>query len=173
MNFDKISPMPLTWRDTDQRIKDRLACTLQSWRRTPYRDGQAMKGVGVNCATFIAEILAELEYRSCPDIRIPNPKIAFHNKASALGALRRFRRCFPGFKKVEGRDVEPGDILVIGKVDKGPGHCLIVGHQKNTVWECHQYGVAQSGWILWNGWRIYSIYRKENRSERWLNSSSA
>ena len=165
-------PYPLTWEAPENPgLIPRVATVLDSWRRTSYSERIAEKGRGANCATFVAGALAELEHKTLPDIGMLDVRLAFHSKRKGRAALRRFREAFADFDDITGtHTVQPGDVLVIGHLKKGPGHCLLVGYRRNTVWECAHGQVCQTGWVLPNTWMVYHIYRKKGRGQAWLNN---
>ncbi len=66
--------------------------------------------------------------------------------------------------------LQPGDLLVVGTNNGGPGHLMIVGVRKNTIWHAGGRGARfdQTGWALGDGFeRLFAVYRLEDR-ERWM-----
>jgi hypothetical protein len=72
-------------------------------------------------------------------------------------------------ERIRDRNVEPGDIVVVGTHAGGPGHLMLVGPQPNTLWHCTESsGACMSGWGLpaFTS-RVFAVYRILDK-DRWV-----
>jgi len=152
----------------------RLGEVLESWKGTPYISGQRLRGVGADCIGSVFGAIDELDGRP----RAQDPSLpadtALHNPRAAYKAVAAIRRIYAPAERLRcphGRlSVQPGDLLVVGTSKGGPGHLMIVGARKNTVWHASNSasGFCQTGWALGDGFeRLFAVYRLGDR-ERWV-----
>lgn len=148
-------------------VERRLKDVLHSWRGTRYMDGQCVKGAGVDCVRFLACVLNELyrEELAVPE-RLPRD-LSLHDPAGARAALRRFMETYPHDDVTDAPALTPGDVLVTGPVDGGPGHAVLVGPVRNTLWEATTQGVDQTGWARPSTERVFRAFRLRER-ELWI-----
>lgn len=147
------------------RIEDRLERILSRWEGTPYASGQQTCGVAADCIGFAFPVIDELYGRpSPPPGRLP-PDVAMHDRQSAFEAVRRLRRMYEPCARVDGRFLEPGDIIVTGPAGGGPGHVMVVGPRKNTIWHCSTgRGVCWTGiGYLRSHMQLHAVYRFTDR----------
>lgn len=153
------------WRICSPGLRDRLAVILASWEGTPYAPGMQQKGMGTDCVRFVCGVLDELvgvwPYR--PLETLPHDA-AVNNRKGAINAMRTIRKLYD-FERVRDGIVEPGDVIVTGPPRGGPGHAMIVGHQRNTVWH------AAAGKVHWTGlgfvmgcMTVFAVYRLKDRA---------
>lgn len=157
-------PLP----DPLRGLGDRLLHEFEGWRGTPHRPGQKCKGVGVDCVRFVVSVLESLTGRVSGDVKIPQDA-SMHNKAAASRALRLFLSSWPLHEDIkESGKVQPGDVIIVGPPNGGPGHALIVGVQKNTLWHAANSGVRMCGWCLERPMtKVFRVYRGTDRRS-WL-----
>jgi len=155
----KWEPMP--WAPVQERLKQ----VLGPWLGTPYMKGQRCKGSGVDCVRFVTGVLDELygfERVSAP--KLPQD-VALHSRATAIGAMKALLEIYPFHEEVTGPMIQPGDIIVVGPLKGGPGHVMIVGPRRNTLWHSHQpIGVQITG-LAFNEQEqeVFKIYRLQDR----------
>lgn len=136
-----------------------------SWKGTPYRAGQQRKGAGVDCVRFVTAVFDELEGGQT-DIRILPQDLALHQPEIARGAMRQLLRAFDGRSLPDGYlELEPGDVIVSGFPQGGPGHAMIVGPWPQ-VWHSCRSGVVMTGLGL-EGLSFKSLVRS-NRKHLWI-----
>jgi len=145
------------------RSVKRLERILQSWESTPYMVGQGHRGVGGDCVRSTVAILSEWIRWEVPTFTTLPPDAAMHSRKGAIKALYKILRSLPAHTRVRGRAsvVHPGDVLITGHTSGGPGHAIIVGTQKNTLWQATQYaGFVKCGWALPPEFcRVYAVMR--------------
>ncbi len=162
--------MPLKWTefDGDPRAVKRLERILESWERTPYSEspGENPKGQGVSCIGFICGVLDELAVAAVP-IDYPHLPldIGMNNPAGARSAMHALLGLFPDHERVNVMSVQPGDVLVVGQ--GGPGHAMIVGPRRNTIWHAGGPHVHYTGWVLPPHSKLFAVYRLLNR-DSWI-----
>lgn len=161
--------LELEWTPLDNEdLLMRLADVLVSWNRTPYREGQQCKGYGTDCVRFVCGVLDELQGTKTPIKTLPQDA-SLHAPELARASMRKIMTLFGPYDKVEDGKVQPGDILVTGPRNGGPGHAMIVGFQRNTIWEATSPCVRRIGWsieaCLHN--KLYHVIRVRDRETRW------
>jgi hypothetical protein len=158
------SKQRLVWRSSScqkhQILMSHLETILHSWEDTPYLAGQQEKRVGVDCVRFVTAVLDELLHIHRTAIpRLPQDT-AMHSRRGAISTMRLIRKLYPPAQIVRNHCIEPGDILVVGYESGGPGHALIVGAQKNTIWQAGSVSVHQGGiGLISRVQRLFRIYR--------------
>lgn len=169
--------MELVWTPYSDRkpslMTHTLGGVLAGWKGTPYRSGQQCKGYGVDCVRFVCAVLDELEGKSRGFKTLP-PDAALHAPEVARLVMRRIMRTFWPWDSVLDGTAEPGDVLVAGPRHGGPGHAIIVGPTRNTLWEATYPRVRQTGWGLQGSIhnKLFRVLRMRNRSERWANRAA-
>jgi len=173
----RYEPMGLRWKRMTLRtgsmpehalsshIEKRLGQILASWEGTRYVPGQRCRQVGVDCVRFVSAVLDELYHRpvatECPELP---QDISMHNRRGALGGLRSFLRSYPEHERVFDGWVEPGDIIVSGPPQGGPGHAIIVGPMENTVWQASSPCVHYTGLYVASEFQtVFAVYRLLDR----------
>lgn len=149
-----------------QRAERRLARILASWEGTPYAAGQGYRGVGGDCVRATVLILSEWMRWSPPSLTTLPPDAALHDRVGAMRGLHRIRRALPPHTRLRGvLRAQPGDVLITGHPSGGPGHAIIVGPQRNTLWQATQSaGFARCGWALPPEFaRLYAVLRFDRR----------
>lgn len=144
---------------------DRLLGILESWKGTRYASGQRTKGVSADCVGFALSAVDEFYgwQRAC-DPLLPSDA-AFHNPLAARKAVAAIRRLYNPAERLRPAggytDLQPLDILVVGTSAGGPGHLMLVGPRRNTLWHCsNTAGACQTGWSLGDGYeRLHAAYR--------------
>lgn len=143
---------------------------LDSWEFTPYMPGAQGRGMGVDCVRWVAAVLDEMLGIKTALPSLPQDS-AFHSRERAEVGMRKILRIYSPCSVVEkGCAVRPGDIVIVGCSGGGPGHSLIVGYKKNTLWQSdHGTGVVRGGFGLIDTYQVlYRVYRVENLEQRWL-----
>lgn len=152
----------------------RLGEVLETWRRTPYASGQRLRGVAADCIGGVFGSIDDMDGRQrAQDPSLPSDT-ALHSPKSAYKAVAAIRRIYAPAKRLRPVDgkirVQPGDLLVVGTSLGGPGHLMIVGAKRNTIWHASNSaeGFCQTGWALGDGFeRLFAVYRLGDR-ERWV-----
>lgn len=166
-----LVPLPVTWRMPPRSLNpwvNRLERVLASWEDTPYVPGQQRKGRdgGVDCIRFGCGVLDELYRRPLTSLPIRAPDASMHDKEGAFSVMRQIIARYPDHISVEDGSVEPGDILVVGPRSGGPGHMMIVGVQRGTVWQASADRVHFTGLSLPASATLFRVFRMVDR-EAW------
>lgn len=156
-------PSPV-WPNPSWDIQQKIGEALRAWEGTPYMSGQQTIGVGADCIRYLAAFVDQMYgYKRCPTSRLPQD-YSMHTREGAFSVMRQILRIYPEMQKVEGNTLEPGDVIVVGPKDGGPGHCLIVGDNRNTLWHAVQPRVCRTGWALMKDHqKIFRVYRFKDR----------
>lgn len=128
---------------------------------------QCRKQVGVDCIRFVCSVADELYgYERGPLITLP-PDQAMHDRYGAIAAMRQIRRrYFPVDDVRRDEFLEPGDILVTGPLNGGPGHAMIVGTAPGHIWETTMDGVQRSGMPFFGrDSELFRIYRVRDKAK--------
>lgn len=148
-------------------IEQRIAAVLDAWRDTPYRIGNQVRGEGVDCVRYVTGVLDDLVgYRRVPLASLPDDA-CLHSREGAFAAMREILRIYHELAPVEGDDIEPADILVVGPRGGGPGHAMIVGSQPNTIWHAGVERVHATGMTAPGEYEFFGVYRWSSRGD-WL-----
>lgn len=162
-------PLPATLAPATSTILK----ALRAWEGTRYRSGQRLRGVEADCIGFGCGAIDDVDGR--PRAQSPSlpPDTALHSPESAKNAVAAIRRLYSPAKRVISFDgvlkAQPLDILIVSSGGGGPGHMMLIGPERNTIWHCIQgSGVNQTGWSLLTGYEnVFALYRLGDR-ERWL-----
>lgn len=133
---------PYKWREFQcPRFQD----VLDSWVGTPYVLGSAAKKQGVDCVRFVCSVLDEMYgTRRIPENRLPSD-LSLHDKIGALSAMKQIISAYKPNQHVEDFIWEPGDIVVVGAPNAGPGHAMIVSCRKNVLYHATNQGIVTTG----------------------------
>jgi hypothetical protein len=141
---------------------------LLAWSHTEYGSGQRCRGIAADCIGFVCGALDDIDGRArARDPRIP-PDSALHDPERSKQAMRDILAVYEPWVPV--RDaLEPFDVVIVGPAGGGPGHAMLVGTRRNTLWHCSQErGVHMSGWSLGEGYEsLHAAFRLGDR-ERWI-----
>lgn len=157
------------WRPESVGFSERLLSVLESWDGTRYMSGQQCKGVHSDCIGFAFGVVDEMYGRPSPDRTVLPPDTSMHSREKAIGCMKTLRRLYAPNWPVTDGSLEPGDVVVTGATHGGPGHVMLVGPRRNTLWHCNQgIGVKFTGIGFVQGAQtIYGVYRFDDR-EKWL-----
>lgn len=166
MNHLKIHPLEIEGLSEKENkdVEDRLMEILHSWDGTPHMDGQQCRGVAVDCVRFVSAVLDELAGTNTQLDRLPQDA-SFHNADVCWKAFKRFMSEFPT-KDVLDSEMQPGDVLITGPKNGGPGHAIIVGAD-GALWHCDGDFVSRMGLSI-RGQGVFAlkkIKRLLNRKE--------
>ena len=125
IRWDEGEPLPI--------IGERLRPVLESWRGTPWAEGQRVRGVAAMCFGFVCGVLDELFGLRLPDELVPRDA-QMRRRRGALAAMLRVRRFYRPNRVVLGPVVWPGDVVVMGP-DGRAAHAAIVGPNPDELWE--------------------------------------
>ena len=142
MTFTKLQIEGLS-ETQNIEVEDRLQKILCSWEGTQHMDGQQSKGKGVDCVRFVSAVLDELGGTKTDIIHLPRDT-AFHQRATAMSGMRLFIKQFGGYSVPAEEPLQPGDILVTGPANGGPGHAIIVGPDR-FLWHSAHKKVVRAG----------------------------
>jgi cell wall-associated NlpC family hydrolase len=178
----QLQILPHVWQpmsvERADEIQARMLRVLEGWAGTKYLSGQRCKGVGVDCIGFVFGLIDELDGKGRASFASIPSDAALHSKVTAYKAVVALRRTYSPairLRKAQGSPMalEPGDLLVVGTQLGGPGHLMIVGPRKNTIWHAMPGSqVAQCGWCTGDGYeRVFAVYRLLDR-DAWLTGGS-
>lgn len=152
----------LGWRPLEEpAIEARIEAVLSAWDGTPYMKGQQCRGAGVDCLRFVTAVLDELNgHAHCPIPNIPQDA-AMHDPVLAARTMRAIIKAYGPATVVRDRIVEPGDVVVVGPPDGGPGHAMIVGSPRR-IWHATNRSVQKTGTVI-VGMKVFRIYRPSGK----------
>ncbi len=159
---------PLEGPDAEA-ITSRIDEVLASWVDTPYLAGEQAKGVGTDCVRFVCGALDDL-YGVSNFIPREMQDVSMHNIKGALKVLKTIKELYPNHVELELHDriVTPGDVIVTKQAQGGPGHAILVGAQRNTLYQATKKGVKQCGFGFISYFQqISMVYRSSNKAT-WL-----
>lgn len=156
----------LVWTCPDQEIADMVEVACGDWEDTPYMAGQRCIGQGVDCVRFVCAVL-DLLHGCRHEVPRHVQDFSLHDPEGARQVTDLFKSFYPGFTVLDRaeRTVEPGDVIITGHRQGGPGHAILVGGQPNRLWQALKGGVRWGGMGLLRHYQtIFEIVRpcKEN-----------
>lgn len=163
-NYDNqgYSWVPLDFPDAQAAaIHRRLELTLASWEDTPYLAGEQSKGQGTDCIRFVCGALDELA-RVHNTIPREMQDVSMHDHLKAIEIMHMIQGFYPGYTKLPGdmRELQPGDVIATGQASGGPGHAILVGSQRNTIWQATKKGVKKGGFGFMSYFQqVMAVYR--------------
>lgn len=92
----------------DHLERQQIVDIARSWLRTPYHHAARIKGVGVDCGTFLAEVFAEAG--AVPTVDIADYPHDWHLHRSDEKYLAYVKRY--AWEVVDGSDPDVGDVVV-------------------------------------------------------------
>ncbi len=146
-------------------LSTRLREELEGWVGTQYMIGQQCKRVGVDCVRFVGAILDFMGGTTTPLEMLP-ADTCFHSRQAATAAMHKFRHLFRPMIDVDGWNVQPGDVLVVGPKHGGPGHGVIVGCEPGVLYEAGTSRVQKVGFSFPSCRKVFGVFRKGDRG-RW------
>lgn len=171
----RFRPLLKTWRpivhldpEIGARATRRLAKILHSWEGTPYGAGQGVRGVAGDCIRATVAIACEWLRTPMPELRTLPQDASLHNRTGAIRGLHRIRRVLPPHYRLSPDDpLEPGDVLVTGPAHGGPGHAILVGPERNNLWQTNPMaGFLRCGWALpFPQVKLFACYRFVEREK--------
>jgi cell wall-associated NlpC family hydrolase len=159
----------LTWKPLDFEGSDKVTQKIEKicalWDHTPYISGQQSPGEkgGVDCVRFVCAVL-DACYGVDHNIPRQVQDRALHDPEGAQAVVTMIREYYPDHKDLPDgdREVEPGDIIVTGHSQGGPGHAILVGARKNTLWQAMTRRVRMGGLgLLRHYQQIFVIIRPD------------
>lgn len=166
MRYYKI---PWEWEPMPPELKRQekaLARVLLSWEGTPYLSGSAAKGAGVDCVRFVCAVFKELEGApfDTNSLKLLPPDAAMHNRQGSMMVMRYLLNFLSPVAEIQPPKLQPGDILVVGPANGGPGHAIIVSPWRNVLFHAGTQQVCRTGMGLAGHYQtIFHVYRKGNR----------
>jgi len=142
MIFTKLQIEGLS-ESENAEVEDRIRNILYSWEGTQHMDGQQAKGKGVDCVRFVAAVLDELSGTKTDILHLPRDT-SFHKRDTAIAGMKLFIKQFNGYSLDPDEPLQPGDILVTGPRNGGPGHAIITGPD-NFLWHSAYKKVVRTG----------------------------
>jgi len=165
----RVSNPGWEWQPETIGFSPRMAVLLHTWRDTKYMSGQQCPGVFADCLGFVFGMVDGLLRQLSPGRKVLPPDTSMHSRSKAIACMRTLFELYPGWEKVKDGTLQPGDVIVTGHTHGGPGHVMIVGPVRNTLWHCNEgVGVASTGIGFADGAQsIFGVYRFNDR-ESWL-----
>ncbi len=165
----------LCWKPLDFEGSDivtaRIEKACRRWQHTRYMAGQQVPDMGVDCVRLVCGIMDEL-YGVKHEIPRGIQDQSLHDPEGAQTVTDLLCEYYPDHTSLDNGDrcVEPGDVIVTGHAQGGPGHAILVGAQKNTLWQAMRKQVRMGGFgLLEHYQRIFIIYRPDKTL--WLPST--
>jgi len=164
----ELTTAGLTWAPhASPEAAEKLLRVLRAWEGTPYAVGQKCRGVAADCIRAGHGVVEDWSGQKLPETpRLP-PDTALHNRRGAIAQMREMRACFPPHRVRRDGIATAGSIVVTGHVHGGPGHMLLVGPERNTLWQAGTIGFGRHGWGLQLGWQhLWRVFEFIG-SEQW------
>lgn len=147
-------------------ILSKISDFYSRWIHTPYKAGQQVEGVAVDCIRLLAAFGCFLEDREQIEVtRLPQD-VAFHRPDTARAAIRKLMENFPKWQRLSAPVIiEPGDLLVVGPPGV-PSHGMLAIHRRSSlIHAVPGEGVVQAGMYMDpQSCSIHSVFRSSDRS---------
>lgn len=140
---------------------ERVEAVCRSWENTPYLEGQCLKGKAADCVHFFSAVMDELYGTDRTSLlRRVRGDTSLHNKEAVVRAMRAILKTYTGQNEVTDGSLEPGDVVVTGPANGGPGHVMVAGGRRGVLWHCtRQTGVQQTGYGILTLEKLFAVYR--------------
>jgi cell wall-associated NlpC family hydrolase len=147
-----------------EEVTARIEKCLREWEGTRYMQGQGCKGKATDCLRFFIGFLTEAQDYRKPEFNNVPQDASLHNKKIVMEVVRQVIKIYGPCEKVfDTKAIEPGDFIVTGPKNGGPGHVIIVGTKQGHLWEATHTNVRQSGMLI-SGVKVFRIYRALNKN---------
>lgn len=157
----RLQPLP-------SRIESKIDKVLLGWIGTRYRLGSRTKGKFVDCLNFATAFLDEMSGRPTPPpVRQLRGDACLHSEESCRAAMRTILRSYSPYQEVVDGSLEPGDIIVEGPEDGGPGHVLIASTAENVAVHTGTYKVCPRSVQPPPGRKVFAVYRYMRKLSEW------
>jgi hypothetical protein len=153
---------PLQGFDGTDLVMAVLDRVLRSWEDTPYGEQQQLKGVAVNCVLFVSGVSDEMRGTITP-IRTLPPDHCLHDRDGTTAAMHQLAIACNA-KLSHSKEIEPGDVLVVGPIGGGPGHAMIVGVRPGEIWHATKSGVTRTGLGI-EGYELFGVFRVQDKAK--------
>lgn len=152
--------------DSDDR-KDQLRESLQRWHLTPFAQGRAAAGVGVDCVRFVREVYRECGVDVACAAEIPCYSLSWgvHQEGSqVLAWLLENPQARRRLARIDPEDpMMPGDLVAVRSTRalKSVHHAGIVGSEGETMWHVDIPAGVQvlQWWAIRQHVRIAALFR--------------
>lgn len=145
--------------------EQRLQQAIERWEGTRYYEGMQRCRVGVDCVRFVCAIADEMAGTKTPIAKLPNDK-SLHDPEGARMAFLVLMRLFGARRIQDPGYLEPGDVIVCGPKEGGPGHAMIVG--LHSLYHSTSGGVQTADLQpCGTHTEFHAILRVRNREQRW------
>lgn len=149
-------------------IEARIDEVLLSWLGTRYRVGSRSKGRFVDCVNFATAFLDEMRGIPTPEpVRALRGDACLHSEESCRAAMRTLLRSYGPYTEVKDGTLEPGDIIVEGPEEGGPGHVLVASTKSNVVVHASSYKVCPRSMQPPPGRKVFAVYRYLRKLSEW------
>lgn len=164
----RTQTLPLVWRKVSRWHSDTVKAAIEHWEGTPYVLGSQAPGRsgGTDCVRFMAAVLDRLFWKRTAIETLPQDQ-ALHDRAGAIAAMLSIRKLYMPNRVVRDGTLEPGDVLVLGPRNGGPGHVMIAGADR-FLWHAEGPGgeVVRTG--LSSPLKLFRVYRASSIiSSKW------
>lgn len=156
-------PERIEWEPIDPDVMGRLEACLQRWSGTPYREMHQAARVGVDCVRFVCAVADQMSGKPPMAVdKVPSDR-SLHDALGAMRAMRSLLRRY-GARRVSSSTVQPGDVVIVGPKDGGPGHAMILGTKPNQVWQSSKPAVHYTGFGPQPGAELFfGIFRVDKK----------
>jgi len=159
----------MKWSPSNYGFEDRLRKVLKSWEGTPYKLGDQRKGLGVDCIRFCCGVADEMFGYIRTEIELLPQDMSMNQPSTAFATMRKLKTMYSPIGYIDIDDpLEPGDIIVAGPDNGGPGHLMFVGADKNTLWHASNQKVEWTGMSVPVGNTHFRSLRFKDKM-KWLN----
>jgi cell wall-associated NlpC family hydrolase len=129
-----------TWFSSEERI-EALVTEARSWLGTPFRANAAIKGAGVCCHLYVAEVFMAIRAVKRREFPQANPN---HSLSQTDSLIEPFMASMPDFIEVDGPPIS-GDILGF-KIGGCTHHIAIVLRGEEMIHAVRRHGVMINRW---------------------------
>lgn len=139
--------------------RDQLVAEARTWLGTPFRDHGRLKGQGVDCVNFVAEIGRATA--AAPDLEFENN---YRRRSTGEEMVKLFRQYM---EPIEWEHAQPGDFFVV-RYKPTHWHCMMVTEREEnietefTVIEAGREKVTEHRIDSATKRRIHSAYRAKS-----------
>ena len=154
-------------REREEREqRTRIVATAKSWLKTPFVDGQGLKGCGVDCAFLLARTAEEAGIAEHIEIPYYSPQVYMHKKSDGTWDDTYLKFILQYAQEIEESEVQPGDFVLYRQYHSYTHGGVIESWPDSIIHPIRPHGVicssAKEGFLHGRKHKFFSVFKKKD-----------